>query len=154
MHGFCHAWYIETRIKRSQIVIFASKVLGKVGNIVAETLCFLQMFPLLAHLGKHCCGNKISFPGSKNVSQQIQKHFCCGNNVSYFAHMFSNVSNTRNIVFPIGHVQTMFKDYSPNINNALRFVRANVSQKMSTSLPRWETCPNIDRKQCFRKNVS
>ena len=52
--------------------------------------------------------------------------------------MFSNVSNTRNIVFPIGHVQTMFKDYSANINNTLRFVRANVSQKMSPSLPRWE----------------
>ena len=35
-----------------------------------------------AHPGKHCCGNKICFPGRKNVSQQIQKHFCCGNNVS------------------------------------------------------------------------
>ena len=36
----------------------------------------------------------------------------------------------RNIVFPIGNVQTMFTDYSGNINNTLRFVRANVSQKM------------------------
>ena len=96
------------------------------------------MFPinvsLFAHLGKRCCGNKICFLGSKNVSRQIQKHFCCGNNVSWFAHMFSNVSNTRNIVFPIRHVQTMFKDYSANINNSLRFVRANASQKMFPSL--------------------
>ena len=72
-------------------------------------------------------------------SHQIQKHFCCGNNFSQFAHMFSNVSNTRNIVFPIGHVQTMFKDYSANINNTLRFVRANVSQKYFLVCPRWET---------------
>ena len=51
MQGFCHAWYIETRIKHSQIVIFASKNLGEVGNIVAETLCFLQMFPCLPTSG-------------------------------------------------------------------------------------------------------
>ena len=49
--------------------------------------------------------------------------------------MFSNVSNTRNLVFPIGHVQTMFKDYSANKNNSLRFVRANISERMFPSLP-------------------
>jgi hypothetical protein len=50
---------------------------------------------LFAHPWKHCCGNKIGFPGSKNVSYQIQKHlmfpkcdFCCGNIVSLFAHTF------------------------------------------------------------------
>ena len=92
---------------------------------------------LFVHLGKHCCGNKICFLGSKNISQKIHKHFCCGNNVSLFAHMFSNVSNTRNIVFPIGHVQRMFKDYSANIlDNTSKFVRANVSQKIFPSLPK------------------
>ena len=45
--------------------------------------------------------------------------------------MFSNVSNTRNIVFPFGHVQTMFKDYRANINHTLRFVRANVFQQFA-----------------------
>ena len=34
-----------------------------------------NMFPtnvsLFAHLGKHCCWNKICFPGNKNVSQEI-----------------------------------------------------------------------------------
>ena len=49
--------------------------------------------------------------------------------------MFSNVSSTRNIVFPIGHVRTMFYDYSAIINNTLRFVRANVPQKMFSNLP-------------------
>ena len=49
--------------------------------------------------------------------------------------MFSSVSSTRNIVFPIRHVKTMFKDYGANINNTLRFVRANVSQEMFPSLP-------------------
>ena len=48
---------------------------------------------------------------------------------------FQNVSSTINIVFPIGHVQTMFKDYSANINNTLRLVRAKVSPKMFPSLP-------------------
>ena len=37
------------------------------------------MFPinvsLFAYLGKHCCGNKICFPGSKNVSQQFTNTF-------------------------------------------------------------------------------
>ena len=44
---------------------------------------------VFVHPWKHCCGNKICFPGSKNVSYQIQKHFmflkcdfCCGNIVS------------------------------------------------------------------------
>ena len=37
--------------------------------------------------------------------------------------MFSNVTNTRNIVFPIRHVETVFLDYNANINNTLKFVR-------------------------------
>ena len=49
--------------------------------------CGNIMFPinvsLFAHLGKHCCGSKICLPGRKYVSQQISKHFCCGNNVSH-----------------------------------------------------------------------
>ena len=66
--------------------------LGKLGNIVAETFVTRDVssnVSLFAHPWKHCCGNKICFPGSKNVSYQIQKHFmfpkcdfCCGNIVS------------------------------------------------------------------------
>ena len=48
--------------------------------------------------------------------------------------MFSNVSNTRNIVFPTRQDKIVFKYYSAHINNTLRFVRANVSQKMFPSL--------------------
>ena len=36
------------------------------GNIMVPT-----NVSLFAPLGKHCCGNKICFPESKNVSQQI-----------------------------------------------------------------------------------
>ena len=54
----------------------------------------------------------------------------------------------------MGHVKTMFKDYSAKINNTLRFVRDNVSQKMFPSLP---TVGNITKhrqetmfpQQCF-----
>ena len=64
--------------------------------------------------------------------------------------MFSNVSNTRNVVFPIGHVQTMFKDYSAK----KQYLRANVSQKMFPSVP---TAENMTKhrqetmfpQQCF-----
>ena len=35
----------------------------------------------------------------------------------------------------IRHDKIMFKDYIANINNALRIVQANVSQKMFPSLP-------------------
>ena len=49
----------------------------------------------------------------------------------FVAETISNVSSTRNIVFSIRHVKTMFKDYNASINNTLRFVRANVSYKMS-----------------------
>jgi hypothetical protein len=54
-----------------------SKALGKLGNIVAERFVILDVssnVSMFAHPWKHCCGNKICFPGSKNVSYQIQKH--------------------------------------------------------------------------------
>jgi hypothetical protein len=47
------------------------------GNIVAETFVILDVssnVSMFAHAWKHCCGNKICFPESKNVSYQIQKH--------------------------------------------------------------------------------
>ena len=52
------------------------KALAKLGNIMLPINVFL-----FAHHWKHCSRNKISLPGSENVSQQVQKHFCCGNNV-------------------------------------------------------------------------
>jgi hypothetical protein len=54
-----------------------SKALGKLGNIVAETFVILDVssnVSMFAHPWKHCCGNKICFPGSKNVSYKLQKH--------------------------------------------------------------------------------
>jgi hypothetical protein len=54
-----------------------AKALGKLGYIVAETFVILDVssdVSMFAHPWKHCCGNKICFPGSKNVSYQIQKH--------------------------------------------------------------------------------
>jgi hypothetical protein len=47
------------------------KALGKLGNIVVETFVILDVssnVSMFAHPWKHCCGNKICFPGSKNVS--------------------------------------------------------------------------------------
>jgi hypothetical protein len=44
---------------------------GKLGNIVEETFVILDVssnVSLFAHPWKHCCGNKICFPRSKNVS--------------------------------------------------------------------------------------
>ena len=98
------------------------------------------MFPvnvsLFAHLGKQWCGNKICFSWSKNVFQMflLQKQ--------WFLHMFSNVSSTRNIVFPIRHVKTMFRDYSANINNTLGHKHGktptgnNIFATVFASLPR------------------
>ena len=42
-----------------------------IGNIVVETCVILDVssnVSLFAHPWKHCCGNKICFPRSKNVS--------------------------------------------------------------------------------------
>jgi hypothetical protein len=48
-----------------------TKALGKLGNIVVEIFVILDIstnVSLFAHPRKHCCGNKICFPRSKNVS--------------------------------------------------------------------------------------
>ena len=45
-----------------------TKAQGKLGNIVAETFVILNVssnVSMFAHPWKHCCGNKICFPGSK-----------------------------------------------------------------------------------------
>ena len=45
--------------------------------IVVETFVILDVssnVSMFAHPWKHCCGNKICFPRSKNVSYQFQKH--------------------------------------------------------------------------------
>ena len=52
-----------------------SKALGKRNQYVSNDVS------QFAHLRKHCCGNK-------NISKQIPKHFCHGNKVSWFAHIF------------------------------------------------------------------
>ena len=51
-----------------------SKILAKRGNIAAQTLCFLSMFACLPTTG-NIVVEQCLLPGSKNVSQEIQKHF-------------------------------------------------------------------------------
>ena len=68
--------------------------------------------------GNIVAGIKFCFPGSENVSKQIQKHFCCRNNKKIIFTMqtykeliaetifpslpaFSNVSSTTSIDLPI-----------------------------------------------------
>ena len=53
----------------------ARKALGKLWNIVKET-CFLSMFPCLPTSENIVVETKFA---SQNVSQQIQRHFCCLN---------------------------------------------------------------------------
>ena len=72
------------------------------GNI-CDSRCFLKV-SLFAHLRKHCCWNKICFPGSKNVSYQIQKHFmfpkrdfCCGKPETLFPSVCPPWETWRNI---------------------------------------------------------
>ena len=90
----------------------AMLTLGKLGNIVAETLCFLSVFPCL--------------PTSKNFPLRKQCFLVC-------PHIFKCFQDEK--IFPVRHVKIMLKDNSTNINNTLIFVRANVSQKMFPSLP-------------------
>ena len=86
----------------------------------------VSLFP--AHLEKHCCGNKICFPGTKNVSQQ---------NIFVAETMFPSLPSsfqmfpTQGTLFSrLGMFKQCLKTY-----NTLRFARANVSQKIFTSLP-------------------
>ena len=54
---------------------------SKLGNIVAETLCFLSMFPCLPTSDNVVAEIKFASQESKIVSQQIRKRFGRGNNV-------------------------------------------------------------------------
>ena len=83
--------------------------MGKLGNIVAETLCFLSMFPCLPTSGKFVAETKFATREAKNVSQQIQKHFCCGNDVSSLPTCFKLFQTRETLFSPIGHVQTILK---------------------------------------------
>ena len=51
------------------------------GNIVAETLCFLLTWPVCPPW-KTLLRKQNLLTRKQYVSQEIQKHFCCGNNVS------------------------------------------------------------------------
>jgi hypothetical protein len=58
-------------LSRVIIIQCSLHALGKLGNIVAEKFVILDVssnVSMFAHPWKHCCGNKIYFPGSKNVS--------------------------------------------------------------------------------------
>jgi hypothetical protein len=55
----------------NQEMVANVKSKGKLGNIVAKTFVILDVssnVSMFAHPWKHCCGNKICFPRSKNVS--------------------------------------------------------------------------------------
>jgi hypothetical protein len=71
----CTGWIYT--VVGSHVILAFPKALGKLGNIVVETFVILDVssnVSMFAHPWKHCCGNKICFPRSKNVSYQIQNH--------------------------------------------------------------------------------
>ena len=111
------------------------KALGKVGNIVAERLCFLSMFPCLPTSRNIVAETKFLLPRKQKCLPTNLETFLLRKQCFLVCPQISNVSSTRNIVFPIRHVKIVFNDYIANINNTLRFVRVNVSQKTFLSLP-------------------
>ena len=77
---------------------YESKALGKLGNIVAETLCFLSMFPCLPTWGKIVAETKFASQEAKIISKKFRIVFVAETMFPGFPHMFSNVSSTKNIV--------------------------------------------------------
>lgn len=56
---FFKSKYQHLYVSRCNTFILYPKSLGRLGNIVAETSCFLSMFLCSCiSLGEHCCGNK------------------------------------------------------------------------------------------------
>ena len=51
-------------------IVDAGYATGKLGNIILPINVFL-----FAHLGKHCCGNKVCFPGSKKIPKKFRNIF-------------------------------------------------------------------------------
>ena len=79
-----------------------TKGLAKLGNIVAETLLRMQMFPSLA--ARETCVAETNFAArkTKNVFAWSQKHFCFPDTNFVPKHMFPSLATpgniTRNIV--------------------------------------------------------
>ena len=56
-------------IMEEDLVFKLNKSPGRtIGNIICRNIMFPINVSLFAHLEKHCFGNKICLPGSKNVS--------------------------------------------------------------------------------------
>jgi hypothetical protein len=70
--SYCHTGFEFKKNKgKASLSLNVTKALGKLGNIVVETFVILDVssnVSLFAHPWKHCCGNKICFQRSKNVS--------------------------------------------------------------------------------------
>ena len=94
---------------------------GKLGKLLCKRYISLNI-SLFAHLKKHCCENKICFPGSKNVSRQIQ--LSSTNHVSTcFLTCFKYEKNC----FPNQRKQCI--NTRANFSKILTIVRTNFSYK-------------------------
>ena len=87
-----------------------------VGNIVAETLCFLSMFPSLPTLGNIVAETKFASQEAKMFPNKFRNIFAAETifpDLRTCFQMFPTLETFT--VFSIGHVRTMFKDYRANV---------------------------------------
>ena len=125
-----HKYFFRISFFRLNFSLFTStaKAPGTFGKHVVETLYFLLIFPcflilknIVAETGSNeFVGKYFCFPGRKNMSQQIQKHFRSESNVSLRLYV--------SIFFPAQEHQFLDKacekqclKTSANISNNLRF---------------------------------
>ena len=112
-----------------------NKALGKLGNIVAETLWFLSTFPCLPTSGNIVAETKFASREAKMFPNKFRNIFVAETMFPSFPTCFQMFSTRETLFSRSGKYKKCFFHYSGNINNILRFVRTNVSQKMFPSLP-------------------
>ena len=112
--------------------------MGKLGNIVAETLCSLPMFPCLPTSGNIVAKTKFASQEAKMFLKKFRNIFVAETMFPSLPTSFQMFPARETLFSRLGKFKKCFNymqfDYSANINNILRFVRANVSQKMFPSL--------------------
>ena len=105
------------------------QALGKLGNIVAETLCFLPMFHCLPTSG-NVAETKFATQEATMFPNKFRNIFVAETMFPSLPTCFQMFSTQETLFSRLG----MLKQCA-NINNTLRFVRVNVSQKIFPSLP-------------------
>ena len=130
-----------------------SKALGKLGNIVAETFCFLSMFLSLPTRGNIVAETKFASRKAKcfptNSETFLLRKQCF--------QVCPHVSNSKNISPDQWACATNkatklgTKSYKHNMRKQGSIM---FPQQCFLVCPQRETWGNIDKKQCFRNNVS